>query len=180
MVATLLSNGRFLRSRYNLAMRLRNALASVAPCLMRSVFLGLITVGLTIASGCTFYGEHAARSFSEATGGEGLERVFWKNVAAQSWTEIERALASNYSGTTPSGNLDRAATLDQYRQWRLKDYSIGDLKTEMNGNTIVVTYTITLNGTAGSQPLPSTPQHMMTVWQQQKKGWVAIAHSASL
>jgi len=36
-----------------------------------------------------------------------------------------------------------------------------------------------LNGTAGSQPLPSAPQHMMTVWQQQKAGWVAIAHSVS-
>jgi hypothetical protein len=48
----------------------------------------------------------------------------------------------------------------------------------------VVTYTITLNGTAGNgsagaQPLPSAPQHMMTVWQQQQKGWVVIAHSVS-
>jgi len=53
----------------------------------------------------------------------------------------------------------------------------------MNGTTIVVTYTITLNGsmngTGGSQPLPSAPQHMMTVWQQQKAGWVVIAHSVS-
>jgi len=144
------------------------------------MFLGLMVVGLMMASGCTFYGEHAARSFAEATGGEGLERVFWKNVAAQNWVEIERVLASNYSGTTPSGSVDRAAALDQYRQWRLKDYSLGDLKTEMNGTTIVVTYTIMLTGTAGSQPLPSAPQHMMTVWQQEKKSWVAIAHSGSL
>ncbi|MGA7648983.1 MAG: hypothetical protein WBW01_20915, partial [Terriglobales bacterium] len=67
--------------------------------------------------------------------------------------------------------------------WQLKDYALGDLKTELNGSTIVVTYTITLNGnsngSAGSQPLPSAPQHMMTVWQQQKKGWVVIAHSVS-
>jgi hypothetical protein len=74
----------------------------------------------------------------------------------------------------------------------LKDYALGDLNAEMNGTTFVVTYTITLNGTlngagnasagngaAGSQPLPSAPQHMMTVWQQQKKGWVIIAHSVS-
>jgi hypothetical protein len=88
----------------------------------------------------------------------------------------------------PSGTLDRSATLEQYRRWQLKDYALGDLNTEMNGTTFVVTYTITLNGTfsaaagngaAGSQPLPSAPQHMMTVWQQQKKGWVIIAHSVS-
>jgi hypothetical protein len=139
---------------------------------------------LMFSSACTFYGEHPARSFSEATGGEGLERVFWKNVQVANWVEVERALASNYAGVTPTGTLDRSTTLEQYRQWQLKDYALGDLKTEMNGTTFVVTYTITLNGvtsngTAGSQPLPSTPQHMMTVWQQQKKGWVVIAHSVT-
>lgn len=133
---------------------------------------------------CTFYGEHPARAMADATGGEGLERMFWKELAAGNMVEVERALASNYVGTTPSGTLDRAATLEQYRQWKVKDYSLGDLKTEMNGNTIVVTYTITLNGTlaggsAGSQALAATPQHMMTVWQQQKRGWIAIAHSVS-
>ena len=108
-----------------------------------------------------------------------MERVFWQNVQASKWVELERALASNYASITPGGTLDRSATLEQYRTWQLKDYALGDLKTEMNGSTIVVTYTITLNGTAGSQPLPSAPQHMMTVWQQQKKGWVVIAHSVS-
>jgi hypothetical protein len=138
---------------------------------------------LTFAPACTFYGEHPARALSEATGGEGLERVFWKDVQAANWVEVERALASNYAGVTPGGTLDRSAALEQYRGWQLKDYALGDLKTELNGTTIVVTYTITLNGVtsngAGSQPLPSAPQHMMTVWQQQKKGWVAIAHSVS-
>ena len=149
----------------------------------RSLTLALVLF-LMFSSACTFYGEHPARSFSEATGGEGLERVFWKNVQAANWVEVERALASNYAGVTPTGTLDRSAALEQYRQWQLKEYTLGDLKTEMNGTTFVVTYTITLNGVisngvAGSQPLPSTPQHMMTVWQQQKAGWVVIAHSVT-
>jgi uncharacterized protein DUF4440 len=154
------------RSRYNLAMHPRLALAPLLILMM-------------LVSGCTFYGEHPARAFPEATGGEGLERVFWKHVQSANWTEVEHALASNYSGLAPGGPVDRPTTIAQYRQWRLKDYSLGDLKTELNGSTIVVTYSITLNGTAGPQPLPSTPQHMMTVWQQQKSGWVAIAHSVS-
>lgn len=136
-------------------------------------------MALLCTSACTFYGDHPAKAFTEATGGEGLERVFWKNVQAANWVELERVLASNYAGVTPGGTLDRSTTLDQYRSWQLKDYSLGDLKTELNGSTIVVTYTITLNGTAAGQPLPSGPQHMMTVWQQQKAGWMAIAHSVS-
>jgi hypothetical protein len=146
--------------------------SAVAP-----VLLGWMLV--LMLSGCTFYGAHPARSFSDATGGESLERVFWKDVSARNWTEVERVLASNYMGVTPAGNLDLAATLDQYRQWQLKDYALGDLKTELNGNTIVVTYTITLTGSAGSAPLPSTPQHMMTIWQEEKRGWVEIAHSVT-
>ena len=176
------------QSRYNHAMRPRIAVESPPLSLTLALMLFLM-----FSPACTFYGEHPARSLSEATGGEGLERIFWKNVQAANWVEVERSLASNYAGVTPSGALDRSATLEHYRQWQLKDYALGDLNTEMNGTTFVVTYTITLNGTfnaaagngaagngtAGSQPLPSTPQHMMTVWQQQKKGWVVIAHSVS-
>jgi len=144
---------------------------------LHSLMLAL-ALALSLAA-CTVYGEHRARSMSDATGGEGLERMFWKNISARKWVEIERTLASNYSGVTSGGTLDRDATLAQYRQWLLKDYSLGNLYTELNGNTFVVTYTITLTGTVGSEPLPSAPQHMMTVWQLQKAGWVVIAHSVS-
>src|SRR6202790_1807147 len=155
-------------SGYNHAMRPRITVDSLPV-----FWICVVISALVVAPGCTFYGEHPARSLSEATGGEALERVFWKNVQAANWVEVERSLASNYAGVTPVGMLDRSATLEQYRQWQLKDYALGDLNTEMNGTTFVVTYTITLNGTlngagnasagngaigngaAGSQPLPS-------------------------
>jgi hypothetical protein len=149
-----------------------------------SLMFGLM-LGITCTPACTFYKDAPAKSMAQATGGEGMERVFWNNVKSGNWVEVDRAIASNYSGETLSGTLDRDATIAQYRTWQLKDYSLGDLKTELNGTTIVVTYTITLNGVvsgsgaAGSQPLPTAPQHMMTVWQQQKAGWVEIAHSVS-
>ena len=129
-------------SRYNAAMCLRPTDESppVSPFLMLTFAL------LILMSACTFYKERPAGSFSEATGGEGLERVFWKNVQAANWVEVERALASNYAGVTSAGTMDRTATLEQYRKWQLKDYALGDLKTELNGTTFVVTYTITLNG----------------------------------
>ncbi len=128
---------------------------------------------------CTFSPNRPARAFSDATGGEGLERVFWKEVKAKDWNEVDRVLASNYLGSTPTGTLTRDAALAQYHEWQLKDYSLADLTTEHHGSTIVVTYKITLVGTAGSQSFSSAPLQMMTVWQQQKKGWVVIAHSVS-
>lgn len=158
-------------------MRLRTAIESI----WRAGILVLL-VTLTFTS-CTFYGDRPARALSDATGGEALERVFWKDVQGANWAEVGRSLASNYAGVTPGGMLDRDATLEQYRSWQLAEYAIGDLRTELNGTTIVVTYTITLHGSAANgnsaQPLPSGPQRMMTVWQQQKAGWVEIAHSVS-
>jgi len=148
-------------------MRLRLALL---PPLLFSLLLGLA---------CTIAKERPARSFSEATGAEALERIFWKQIQAHNGTEIERILASNYMGVAPGQLLDRAAAFDQYHQWQLTDFAIGDIKTELNGPTFIVTYSITLKGTANGQPIPS-PQHMMTVWHQHKSGWMVIAHSASM
>ena len=146
-------------------MRLRLA---VAPLLL----------SLMLVLACTIAKERPARTFSEATGAEALERIFWKEIQAGNWVEIERVIASNYVGVAPGASLDRAAALEQYRQWKVTDFAIGDLKTELNGPTFIVTYSITLNGTAAGQPIPS-PQHMMTVWHQHKSGWMVIAHSAS-
>lgn len=154
------------QSRYNLGMRSRLA---VVPLLL----------SLMLGAACTIAKEHPARSFDEATGAEGLERMFWKEMQAGNWPEIERVLASNYMGVTTAGSIDRTAALEEYRQWKLTDFAIGDLKTELNGPTFIVTYTVTLNGTVNGQSLPSSPQHMMSVWQEHKKGWMMIAHSVS-
>src|ERR1700733_3044042 len=174
------------RSRYNLGMNLRvmrwavRKTGSGVARVRWMPILGLVAV-LLLEAGCTMNKEHPANSFADATGGEGLERVFWKSVAAADWTDVERVLASNYSGVSASGTLDKAAALEQYRQWQLKEDSLGDLKKEFNGNTIGLTYLFTLKvSTGGGSPLPSGPQHMMSVWQQQKKGWVEIAHTAGL
>jgi hypothetical protein len=167
---------------------MRSRIAVESPSLSpKYPLISLLTLGLLLAvsPGCTLYGNRPARAFADATGGEALERVFWNQVKTANWVEIERVLSSNYLGVASAGaagtagSMDRAAALNQYRTWQVKDYAIGDLKTELNGSTMVVTYSITLSGTAGSQPLPSAPQQMMTVWQQQKSGWIVIAHSVT-
>ena len=73
--------------------------------------------------------------------------------------------------------LDKAAALAQIQQLQLDDYTLGDVQGEMNSDTFVVTYTIAMRGTFGGQPLPTEPLRMMTVWQKESAGWMAIAHS---
>jgi hypothetical protein len=145
--------------------------------MFRHVILGAVLAVSMSVSGCTFYKERPAKAISDATGGEGLERIFWQDVQKQNWTDLNSHIASNFVFVTPTGRYERADALQRLEQLQLQEFSIGDLTTEMNRDTFVVTYTITLRGTAQGQTLNSQPEQRMTVWQEQKRGWVVIAHS---
>jgi len=139
----------------------------------------LLLAAVLMLPACTVWREHAGSSkWTDATGGEGLERSFWKEVKAKRWNELEHHLASNYVAISPQGGrLDKTAALAQIQQLQLDDYTLGDLQGEMNSDTFVVTYTVVMRGKLSGQPLPTEPLRMMTVWQREKAGWMAIAHS---
>jgi hypothetical protein len=145
---------------------------------MRSLARIVALSGLLFLQGCTLWGEHPISHWADATGGEGLERNFWKEVKNKNWSELDRHLAGNYVSFTPEqGRMDRETTVAYLQKLQLNEFSLGAFESELNGSTLVVTYTITLRGNFSGQPLPTAPMRMMTVWQQQKPGWMAIAHS---
>lgn len=117
------------------------------------------------------------KAWTDVTGGESLERNFWREVKDRNWTELERHLAGNFVSASPRGTRDRAATLDYLKQLQLDEYSLGDFQVELNGQALVVNYSLTVKGTMEGRALPTAPIRMMSVWQQQKAGWTAIAHS---
>jgi hypothetical protein len=135
---------------------------------------------IPLQTACTVWREHpASNQWSDATGGEGLVRSFWQEVKAKHWNEIEHRLSSNYIGVNQEGvRLDKAAALERLKQLQLDDYTLGDVQSELNTDTFVVTYTIAMRGTTDGHPLPADPVRMLTVWQKQKAGWMAIAHSS--
>jgi hypothetical protein len=144
------------------------------PPLRRLAFLLCL---LPLLPACTVYPRRPVKSFSDATSGAGFERAFWRDIKDKDWKDLHAHLASNFLFLAPSGPLDRDAALAAFQRMDVKDFSLGDLQTQLNGDTFVVTYTITLRGSSGGQPLPEQPQLRMTVWQQQKSGWVALAHT---
>ena len=140
-------------------------------------YIVAILLACAALSGCAVWGERPAKELINATGGEGLERAYWSEVKRQHWNDVAQRLASNFIAVTPTAQRDRTATLEYLKQIKLRDYSLGDLQTELSGNTFVVTYTITLHGTYQGKPLPEGPQKMLTVWQQHKSGWLQIAQT---
>ena len=142
----------------------------------RTLFLCAVAA-LSACSACTMWKEKPASSWSGATGAEQFERLMWRDVKAQHWAQVERHLAPTFVSLYHGGTRDRTATMDYLKSLSLTDYTLGDFNTTTNGADLVVTYTARVSGTYKNQPLSSEPIHMMTVWQQVTKNWMAIAHS---
>jgi hypothetical protein len=140
----------------------------------RLVLILIVAVGL---QACTLWSEHPVKNWTDVTGGESLERNFWMEVKAKNWAELERHVAGNFIAASAAGTRDKATALERLRQLKVTDFSLGDFQVEFSGQSVVVTYTLTLQGSAQGSPLPSEPRRMMSVWQKQKSGWVIIAHS---
>ena len=152
-------------------------IASMFRPLILFVILGAMLALILTSAGCTVYAERPVKAFGEATGGEGLERALWREIQQQDWKDLDAHIASNFVYIAPAGRWERSSALEHIEKMQVQDYSITDLTTEMNRDTFVVTYTIILQGTLQGQSLPNQPQRHMTVWQQQKRGWMAIAHT---
>ena len=130
-------------------------------------------IALLSLSGCTLWEQKQSSAWSNATGAEQFERLLWQEIKARNWTEVKRRLAPAFVEATASGIRDREQTLERLKALGAADYSMGDLEVRPEGADMVVAYTITLHASPGGE----TTLRMMTVWQQVKGGWVAIAHS---
>ncbi len=140
----------------------------------RRIVLVLLAAGLVLGlASCTMWNEKQPSAWSSATGAEQFERLLWQEVKAKNWNEVERRLAHTFVETTYSGVRDRDQTVERLKSLDLADYSLGDLEVRPAGSDMVVAYTVTLRASSGGE----TTLRMMTVWQQVKGGWIAIAHS---
>ncbi len=117
-------------------------------------------------------------AWSNATGAEQFERLWWADVKAKKWNEVGSRLAATYVSINAEGIKDREQTLAHLKLLEIEDLAIGDVDVRPNGHSLVITYTMTLRGTLAGVPLVLERTPMLTVWQQQKSGWIAIAHSS--
>jgi hypothetical protein len=117
-------------------------------------------------------------AWSNATGAEQFERLWWADIKAKKWNEVGFRMAASYVAINADGIKDREQALAHLRLLEIEEFAIGDVDVRPNGNDLVVTYTMTLRGTLAGVPVILERTPMMTVWQQQKSGWIAIAHSS--
>jgi hypothetical protein len=135
--------------------------------------LTAIVLLMMFALGCTMWSKPAS-GWTGATGGEQIEKLFWKDVQARNWAEVDKHVADTFAGTGSGGTMDRAAFLRDLQKAPLTDVSLGECNSQLNGPDMIVT--CTLRAAWAGQPANTST---LSVWQQWKKGWVMVAHSDS-
>ena len=141
----------------------------------RMVSLALVLALVLPVAGC--WADKQPPVWKTATGPEALEKLFWDEIKAKNWPEIERHVAATYVAVGPSGTLDRAGVMEHLKQFEIDDFVLGNVESKPNGNDTMVTYDITIHGKLGGQSIPPVSFHMMSIWQQVKGGWIQVAHA---
>ena len=123
---------------------------------------------------CTEGKPPQSQTWTAATGAEAYERLWWKAVQDRDFKTAEQHLAPIYTLTTPAGIVGHDKAIQYFQALDLSSINIAELEVKPEGPDMVVSYTATLQ-TRGS---PSAQRcYMTTVWQQVKRGWIAIAHT---
>jgi len=144
----------------------------------RIAILLLILCGTLAETGC--WDQPKVSTWSNATGAEQFERLLWQEVKAKNWNEVEPRLASTFVAQTSGAWRDRAAEMEHFKALDISDYSLGEVEVHPAGADMVVTYKMNLRGSYQGQPLELKDARMITVWQQVKGGWTAVAHADSM
>lgn len=147
--------------------------------LTRLPAIAVLMIAVASFSACTTWGTPKVNTWKNSTGAEQFERLFWKNVQAGDWQELERHMASNYIFSGPAGTMDKPQMLADLRQLKLTDFVMGDVAVTPQGSDLIVTYRIQFAGQRAGSTLPNRPMSYMSVWQQRKDGWELVAQSRS-
>lgn len=118
-----------------------------------------------------------ASLFSEISLGEKLETQMWEDMKHVNYKAIEEKIAEQFQSVHTFGALTREAEIELIKKLYLGTYEISDLKITENGDTIVVTYLISVREKIENHQLSEKPAPRLSVWKKIDGQWQWIAHA---
>jgi ketosteroid isomerase-like protein len=142
---------------------------------LRNLFLLVFTAALFSSSlpAQSIWKEAKNHTWKTATGAEQYERLLWRAVKDKDWLAVESHISSNFVYMDPTGTKDKAQHVSDLKSMELNDVKIDDVNVTAQGTDAIVTYT--LSRKTASRDIPAV--RIMSVWRQQKSGWVLVAMS---
>ncbi len=137
----------------------------------------ILLVLLAGMSGCTAWKDKPPSQWSQASGGEQLERLLWRDLSANKWDTLRQRLSATYVYVSPEGVRDRDTTIEFLRQLEISDYTLGDFQVRASAPDVIVTYTASFRGKFDGRAFSTQSRRVLAVWQHTDKGWIATAHA---
>ncbi|MCU1308560.1 MAG: hypothetical protein JWN45_3255 [Acidobacteriaceae bacterium] len=142
---------------------------------LRKVFLLTFAAALLSSSlsAQSIWKEPKNPNWKTATGAEQYEQLLWRAVKDKDWLAVESHIASNFVYMDSTGTKDKAQRVADLKSMEVNEVKIDDINVTSQGIDAIVTYT--LSRKSGRRDFPAV--RIMSVWQQQKSGWVLVAMS---
>lgn len=115
--------------------------------------------------------------FAEISLGEKLETQMWEDMKHANYKAIEEKIAKQFQSVHTFGALSREAEIELIKKLYLGTYEISDLKITESGDTIVVTYLISVREKIEDHLLSGKPAPRLSVWKKNNGQWQWIAHA---
>jgi hypothetical protein len=127
-------------------------------------------------TGCAGVPKHP--TWSNATGAEQYERLMWKAIEGQDWTQVDRHMAPIFTGINGSGQLfDHAGWIEYWKSHPVRQVSLGEVSVNPAGEDMVVTYVLgLLDASAESH---TSRLRTLSVWKDVKGRWVLTTISCT-
>ena len=134
-----------------------------------------VVLCLTLSAVCLRAQETPAAA--GASEGEKMERQMWADFKAKEWKVVESKIAEGFQSIHPDGPRDRAGEISLIEHLNLGEFTLSNFKSTVNGDNIVVTYTITVQETIDQKRLSAKPTQRLSVWKKGTHGWQWICHA---
>src|SRR5947208_13276887 len=96
--------------------------------------------------------------------GEKMERQMWADFKAKDWKAVESKIAEGFQSVHPDGARDRAGEISLIEHLNLGEFTLSNFKTTVNGDTIVVTYTIAVHAAIAHKRLTTKATTPLNCW----------------
>ena len=106
-----------------------------------------------------------------------MERQMWADFKAKEWKVVESKIAEGFQSIHPDRPRDRAGEISLIEHLNLGEFTLSNFKSTVNGDNIVVTYTIAVQETIDEKRLPAKPTQRLSVWKKGTHGWQWICHA---
>jgi hypothetical protein len=114
---------------------------------------------------------------STTNDGERMEKQMWEDIKTKNWKTVEDKIAEGFQSVHSDGARDRAGEISLIKNLNVGKIALSDFKSTMNGDNIVVTYTISAQETIDLERLPTKPAPRLSVWKKAGNGWQWICHA---